>query len=180
MNLITLDRSSRELREQTPHLRDASTGTHLALLGLEHRANRQQAQAAHRSTAFGAERIAHFLTENLISAADAEHRRARRCALEQHGLDARLAQPLQIGQGVLRARDDDEVRLAQIGSALHITHAHSVDGVERDEVGEVRHLGKPDDGDVDQRLGAAHVQTVGQAVLVVDVEQRIGNHARNG
>ena len=116
----------------------------------------------------------------MVATADTEDRRTGSRPLEQHRLDARFAQPLQICQRVFRAGNDDEIRFAQIRGALHVAHANALNRIEGDEIGEVRYLGKPDDGNVDQRFGTAHVQTVRQAVLIVDVEQRIGNDPRDG
>ena len=101
-------------------------------------------------------------------------------AAQQHGLDAALTQPLEVGDRVLRARQHDEVGLAQVYRALHVAHAHTVYGVERDEVREVRHLGKADDRDVHELLGAADGKAVRHAVFVVDVEQRVRHDARDG
>ena len=132
----------------------------------------EQAEPVRLTATLDTVRIAHAAAQDLQTAADAEHRHAGSCAPGDRACDAGRAQPLEIGQRALGARDHDRGGVLDLGRTAHVARMPA----ERRELVVVRDPGQGDDGDAPFSGGALERDSVllGQR----DVEP--GNYSERG
>ena len=113
-----------------------------ALFGGKDRPRRQQAQPAQRlrMAALGALTVVERLAQQLIAAADAQHRRAACCQLEHSGLQPGLAQPQQVVHRVFGAGQNDQIRRAQLPHGLHVPHTQKRVLFQRHKIGKIGNM----------------------------------------
>ena len=122
------------------------------LVGAEHGLDREQPKAIN-NTGTTLDRVLDLLAQQLVAAADPEDRTADGGTTGQRHIEPLVAQRLQVGDGRLRAGDDDKVGALDVCGRARVAHRNARLGGQRVEVGEVRHPAQTHDGDV-QRVAA--------------------------
>ena len=177
MNLIALDRQTAQIGQHTVNLQQRAARLRRGLARSEHRVDRQQVHAAQTAAALGIVRVGDRASHHLIAAADAENRCACRVRLENLRLHAALAQPPQVCQRGLGARQDNQVGSGKLRRFVRVRDTHA--GYTR-KCGKIREIGQSRQfyhRNVYQCGSSLCVQTLGQAVLIVDVKITVRHHA---
>ena len=156
-------------------------GLGAAFLRSKDGAGGQQTQPAQglRTAALAAHGVGQRFAQHLIPAADAEDRGAPRSQLEQGRFQTGLPQPEQVVDGVLGAGQQDQVGCAEGARVLYIPHTEQRVLFQRHEIGEVRDVGQPDDGEVQRLDRFVGIQPFGERILVLDVHLQIGHDAQH-
>ena len=152
-----------------------------ALFGGKDRPRRQQAQPAQRlrMAALGALTVVERLAQQLIAAADAQHRRAACCQLEYSGLQPGLAQPQQVVHRVFGAGQNDQVRRAQLPHGLHVPHTQKRVLFQRHKIGKIGNMRQSQNNCVQRLDRAFALQPRRKRVLVLDVHPQVRHYAQH-
>ena len=177
VDLIALIRQTVQAGEQALHPGKDAPGLGLDLFPRKDGVHVQQAHAFDPGNArrLHLVRVGDAAAQHLIAAADAEHQRASRCRLVDGGLQPGLAQPAQVLDGALGARQEDHIGPVQVRHPVHIPQRHVAVPLKGAEVREIGDTGQADHRDVYQLAGGVPAEPLGEAVLVVDVHMGIGH-----
>ena len=177
VDLIAHDRKSGQAVQHARSVCDRTVRLNRGLCCAEHSLDRKQADAAQTAAALGIFGVGHRPPHHLIAAADAENRRSCRVRLEQRRLHASLAQPAEIRDRGLGAGQDDEVRALQLRRTVRIADTNARNTRKCGKIGKIGQPRQLDHRNIHERKCAFRFQTLGKAVLIVDVEPSVRHNA---
>ena len=135
--------------------------------------HRQQFHAAHAAAFLHTIRVFQRQTKHLITAANAHHQRTFRCQFQNRSLQTVHTQPLQIPHGILGTRKQDQIRTAELLHLFHITQCYALHAFQCIEVRKIRHSRHTDHRNIYQSFFGMFVQTVCQAVFIINIHMHI-------
>lgn len=116
--------------------------------------DRQQAESHHVAGRFDPCFVDDAITKHLQPAADAEDGRACQAGRRDGVPESARAEPFEVGDRRLRARNDDQIGRAECGCVADESHAYAALRGERLEFVEIGDPRESHDGDVDDRVAA--------------------------
>ena len=123
----------------------------------------------------GVERVGDPLPEHLIAAADPKERRPRRDARTDRICEAHLSDVEEILRRILRARQEDEIRMPQFLGCAHIVERDIRLVCQRVKVRKVREFRRANDRNAQLSIEGGRIAVVllveGDGVLLVDAER---------
>ena len=176
MDLVPFQLRTGQVRKESGHGPHLSVDPGPVLLGLKDGFHGKQAHAGYRSAAFGVFRVGNGLPQHLISSADADQGHSPGHQLLDCRFQAALAKPVQVGNGVFGAGQDHQVRLSQLFGLADIPDPYACRGFQHGKIRKIGQLGQADHRDVQQGQPGGAAETLGKAVLIVDVYIHHGYH----
>ena len=181
VNLIAIERQTAQCGEDALHLTEFAghlDGTFLFDKGCF---DVQQAHAESNVSlacaVLFAVRVGNLLAQHLITAADTEHYGTAVSMLQNSSLHTALAQPFQVAGGIFGTGDNNHIRLAQLAYTGYIAQGYAGNQLEYVEVCIVGHTRNAYNRNINQLNLAAAADTLGEAVLVLDINLQHRQHA---
>ena len=181
VNLVAIKRLTAQCGENALHLAEFAghlDGTFLFDKGCF---DVQQAHARSNVGLAGAVlfavRIGNLLAQHLVTAADTEHYGTAVSMLQNSSLHTALAQPFQVAGGIFSTRNNNHIRLAQLAYTCYIAQGYTRNQLEYVEVCIVGHARNAYNCNINQLNLAAAADTLGKAVLILDINLQHRQHA---